>query len=164
MKVLDLFSGIGGYSLGLEAAGFETVAFSEIEPFCDKVLKKHWPKVPNLGDITKLTGENIYERVGKIDVICGGFPCQSVSIAGKKAGFEDRKKSGLWYEYSRLIGEIKPKYVIIENVRNLLNIGMMEVLKSLDSHGYDCEWQVISARDVGARHLRERIWVVAWRR
>lgn len=162
IKVLDLFSGIGGFSLGLEAAGFETVAFSEIEPFCDQVLKKHWPKVPNLGDITKLNKENIYERVGRIDCICGGFPCQSVSIAGRKAGFEDRKKSGLWYEYKRLIEEIKPRFVIIENVRNLLNIGFAEVIKDLCDLGYDAEWEVISARSVGARHLRERVWIVAY--
>lgn len=162
MRVLDLFSGIGGFSLGLEAAGFETVAFSEIEEFPISVLKKHWPQIPNLGDITKLTKENIYERVGNIDVICGGFPCQSVSIAGRKAGFEDRKKSGLWYEYKRLIEEIKPRWVIIENVRNLLNIGFAEVLQDLCNLGYDAEWEVISARSCGARHLRERIWIVAY--
>lgn len=162
LKVLDLFSGIGGFSLGLEAAGMKTVAFSEIEEFPIQVLKKHWPQIPNLGDITKLTKENIYERVGSIDVICGGFPCQSVSIAGRKAGFDDRKKSGLWYEYKRLIKEIKPRFVIIENVRNLLNIGFAEVLQDLCDLGYDAEWEVISARSVGARHLRERIWIVAY--
>lgn len=162
LKVLDLFSGIGGFSLGLEAAGMETVAFSEIEEFPIQVLKKHWPQIPNLGDITKLTKENIYDRVGSIDVICGGFPCQSVSVAGRKAGFEDKKKSGLWYEYKRLIKEIKPRFVIIENVRNLLNIGFAEVIKDLCEIGYDAEWEVISARSVGARHLRERIWIVAY--
>ncbi len=162
LKVLDLFSGIGGFSLGLETAGMETVAFCEIEKFPSDVLNKHWPMIPNLGDITKLTGEEIYERVGKIDVICGGFPCQSVSVAGKREGFENKSKSGLWYEYKRLIEEIKPRWIIIENVRNLLNIGFAEVIKDLCDLGYDAEWEVISARSVGARHLRERIWIVAY--
>ena len=157
LKVLDLFSGIGGFSLGLERTeGFETVAFCEIDKHCQKVLKKHWPDVPTFDDVTKLKGKNFKN----IDVICGGFPCQDISIAGKKEGLKG-ERSGLWSEFKRLIKEVKPQYAIIENVANLRNKGLNQVLKDLWSIGYDCEWHIISASSIGAPHLRERVWIVA---
>jgi DNA (cytosine-5)-methyltransferase 1 len=117
LKVLDLFSGIGGFSLGLErTGGFETVAFCEIEPFPRKVLAKHWPDVPCFHDVRTLTASD----VGPIDVITGGFPCQDISLAGKQAGLGTETRSGLWSEIVRLVGELRPQFVIVENVANLL--------------------------------------------
>ena len=111
LKVLDLFSGIGGFSLGLErTGGFETVAFCEINKFCQKVLKKHWPEVPIFEDVTKLKGE----QVGQVDIICGGFPCQDLSTSGQGAGVGG-ERSGLWREMARLASELRPKYIIMEN-------------------------------------------------
>ena len=115
MNVLDLFSGIGGFSLGLERAGMKTVAFCEIEPFCRAVLAKHWPGVPIYEDVRSLTGAGLASAGIVPDAICGGFPCQDISIAGKGAGL-DGERSGLWHEYRRLIAEIRPRWVIIENV------------------------------------------------
>lgn len=166
MRILDLFSGIGGFSLGLEKAGFKTAAFCEFDEHARKVLKKHWPTVPIFNDVNTLTGLEVEFTVGKIDVICGGFPCQDISVAGKQRGLINEEgsvtRSGLWFEYKRLIGELKPSYVIIENVANLRSNGLVTVLQDLWSLGYDAEWNVISARSVGAVHLRERLWIVAY--
>ena len=119
LTVLDLFSGIGGFSLGLErTGGFRTVAFCEIEDYPRKVLDKHWPGVPCHPDVTKLRGDD----VGPVDVICGGFPCQDISLAGAGAGLAG-ERSGLWREYARLIGELRPRYAIIENVSSLVSGG-----------------------------------------
>ena len=163
MKVLDLFSGIGGFSLGLERAGMETVAFCEINPFCQQILKKHWPHVPIHGDITELRGKD----VGPVDLICGGFPCQDISIAGQQKGI-DGEKSGLWTEMARLISDIRPQYAIVENVSELLR-GPNEkkggwfgrVLRDLAEIGYDAEWHCIPASVFGAPHVRPRVWIVA---
>ncbi len=165
-KVLDLFSGIGGFSLGLErAGGFETVAFCEIEDFPRRVLAKHWPKVPCYHDVTKLTGD-ILKRDGlSVDIICGGFPCQNISNAGAAHGVNnglDGDRSGLWFEYARIIGEVRPRYAIIENVKNLTGNGLDEVLRSLAKIGYDAEWDVIPGPFVGAPQPRERVWIVAY--
>lgn len=192
LKVLDLFSGIGGFSLGLErTGGFETIAFCEIEPFCQRVLKKHWPDVPIYDDVTKLCrriydcepenedGEVICPRceiefgqcecigtdqfldeVGQPDVICGGFPCQDISIIGKGGGLSS-KRSGLWFEYLRIIGELEPKLVIIENVYALLHRGLPTILYGLNEIGYNAQWHIISASSIGAPHLRERCWIIA---
>jgi DNA (cytosine-5)-methyltransferase 1 len=170
LRVLDLFSGIGGFSLGLErTGGFETVAFCEIEPFPRKVLAKHWPEVPCYEDVTKLTGD-ILERDGiSVDVITGGFPCQDLSTAGKQAGMDEGTRSGLWSEIVRLIGELRPQYVIVENVAALLS-GPIEkrggwfgrVLGDLAGCGYDAEWENIPASALGAPHRRERVWIVAY--
>lgn len=158
LKVLDLFSGIGGFSLGLErAGGFETVAFCEIDKAAQKVLKKHWPNVPIFEDVSTLKGE----QLGTIDVICGGFPCQDISLAGKGAGLEGAR-SGLWFEFHRLIKEIKPSWVIAENVAALRSRGLDQVLRSLAEIGYDAEWHCIPASAVGAKHTRDRIWIIAY--
>lgn len=158
MNVLDLFSGIGGFSLGLERAGMKTVAFCEVDKKCQQVLKKHWPGVPIFDDVSTLKGEDIEETV---DVICGGFPCQDISLAGKGAGLEG-ERSGLWTEFHRLIKEIKPKYAIIENVSALRSRGLDQVLREISEIGYDAEWHCITAASVGAPHRRDRIWIVAY--
>ena len=158
MNVLDLFSGIGGFSLGLERAGMKTVAFCEVDKKCQQVLKKHWPDVPIFDDVTTLKGKDIEETV---DVICGGFPCQDISLAGKGAGLEG-KRSGLWSEFKRLIEEIKPKYAIIENVSALRNRGLDQILRSLSEIGYDSEWHCITASSIGAPHRRDRVWILAY--
>src|SRR4051812_44846123 len=121
LRTLDLFSGIGGFSRGLErTGGFQTVAFCEIEPFCRRVLAKHWPDVPCYEDIKTLTADRLLDDgLVPVDVICGGFPCQDISVAGKGAGI-DGERSGLWSEYARLIGEIQPRFIIVENVSALL--------------------------------------------
>lgn len=158
LRVLDLFSGIGGFSLGLErTGGFETVAFCEIEEFPRKVLRKHWPYVPIFEDVRKLKGDD----VGTVDVICGGFPCQDISSAGKKAGIGGIKSS-LWKEYDRIIGEIRPKFVVVENSSALLNRGLDVVLSDLAARGYDAEWMCIPAAELGAPHGRDRLWLVAY--
>lgn len=157
MRLLDLFSGIGGFSLGLERAGFRTVAFCEIAPSCRHLLATHWPDVPCFDDVTTLTGE----MVGPVDAICGGFPCQDISFAGKGAGLAG-ERSGLWREYARLIGELRPRYVIVENVAALLGRGLGDVLGDLASLGYDAWWDCIPAAAVGAPHRRDRLWIVAY--
>ena len=159
MKVLDLFSGIGGFSLGLERAGMTTVAFCEIEEYPRKVLAKHWPDVLIYKDIRELDG---IQYKGTVDLICGGFPCQDISLAGKGEGIRDGTRSGLWAEYKRLIDEVKPSYAIIENVANLRSKGLVTVLQDLWESGYDAEWYIIPAGGLGFPHLRERIWIVAY--
>jgi len=162
MKVLDLFSGIGGFSLGLERTqGFQTVAFCEIEPFCRRVLAKHWPEVPCYDDVRSLTAERLAADGIAVDAICGGFPCQDISVAGKGAGLAG-ERSGLWREYARLIGELRPRYVIVENVSALLGRGLDAVLGDLATLRYDAEWHCIPASAVGAPHRRDRIWIVAY--
>lgn len=156
----SLFSGIGGMDLGLERAGMTCKWQVEIDPFCQKVLKKHWPDVKKYGDIRELTGDEL-ERV---DVIAGGFPCQDLSCAGKRAGI-DGERSGLWAEYARLLGFLRPKFVLIENVSGLLaNEPMRRVLGDLFALGFDAQWESIPAASVGAPHLRDRVWVFAYSR
>lgn len=162
LKVLDLFSGIGGFSLGLErTGGFETVAFCEIEEFPRNVIKKHWPDVPCYRDVRELTAERLAADGIAVDVICGGFPCQDISTAGKGAGLAG-ERSGLWSEIARLVSELRPRYVIVENVSALLGRGLGTVLGDLAEIGYDAEWHCIPASHVGAPHRRDRIWIVAY--
>lgn len=156
MKVLDLFSGIGGFSLGLERAGMHTVAFCEIDPFARQVLKKHWPKTPVCDDVRTMRGT----EYGAIDVVCGGFPCTDISRAGKMAGLAG-ERSGLWGEMRRIIGEAAPKFVIIENVARLCADGLDTVLTDLDALGFDAEWHCIPGFAVGAPQVRDRVYVVA---
>jgi len=162
LRVLDLFSGIGGFSLGLErTGGFETVAFCEIEPFPRKVLAKHWPDVPCYDDVRTLTAERLAANGIAVDVICGGFPCQDLSTAGRGAGLAG-ERSGLWSEIARLVGELRPSYVIVENVSALLGRGLGTVLGDLAEVGYNAEWHCIPASAVGAPHRRDRIWIIAY--
>lgn len=166
MNVLDLFSGIGGFSLGLERAGMKTVAFCEIDPYAKKVLKKHWPDVPIYSDVRELNYARLCsDGIDKIDLICGGFPCQDISVAGKQAGITGQR-SGLWSEIARLISEIRPLYAIMENVTNLLagerGAWFGRVLGDLAEIGYDAEWHCVPASALGASHRRDRVWVVAY--
>ena len=160
LNVIDIFSGIGGFSIGLEAAGLQTVAFCEINPFCRKILTKHWPSVPIFTDITAIHKEDL-KALLRIDLIAGGFPCQDISVAGKGGGIK-AKRSGLWKEFARLINEIRPKYAIIENVANLRSQGLISVLQDLWEIGYDAEWHCIPASAFGAPHRRDRIWIIAY--
>lgn len=162
LKLLDLFSGIGGFSLGLErTGGFETVAFCEIEPFPRKILNKHWPEVPCYEDVRELTGSKLAADGIAIDAISAGFPCQDISTAGKQAGL-DGERSGLWSEVARLIRELQPRIVFLENVSALLSNGLGRVLGELAECGYDAEWQSIPAWAVGKPHNRSRVWIMAY--
>ena len=160
LNVLDIFSGIGGFSIGLEAASMQTVAFCEINPFCRKILTRHWPSIPIFSDITTIDKKDL-KTLPTIDVIAGGFPCQDISVAGKGGGI-NAKRSGLWKEFARLINEIRPKYAIIENVANLRSKGFINVLQDLWEIGYDAEWHCIPASAFGAPHRRDRIWIIAY--
>jgi DNA (cytosine-5)-methyltransferase 1 len=159
---LIFFRASEGFSLGLErAGGFETVAFCEIEPYCRRVLAKHWPGVKQYDDVRTLTADTLRQDGIAVDVICGGFPCQDISFAGKGAGLAG-ERSGLWFEYARLIGELRPSFVIVENVGALLSRGLDAVLGTLATLGYDAEWDCIPASAVGAPHVRDRVWIVAY--
>ena len=160
LKVLDLFSGIGGFSLGLESTEeFETIAFVEKDKFCQKVLKKHWPNIKIEEDIRNVKGEK-YEA----DVITGGFPCQPFSVAGKRKGRDDDRY--LWDETIRVVRECKPRWFIGENVEGLVNIdnGMVlrQVQTDLEKEGFEVQCFVIPASGIGAWHQRKRIWIVAY--
>lgn len=154
----SLFSGCGAMDLGLEWAGFECKWQVEINEFAREILGRHWPRVPKHGDISGISGGQL-ERV---DLIAGGFPCQDLSCAGKQAGI-DGSRSGLWAQFFRLIGDLRPRYVLIENVTGLLgNEPMRRVLGDLSSIGFDAEWKVLRASDFGAPHERERVFVLAY--
>ena len=161
MNVLDLFSGIGGFSLGLERAGMRTVAFCEIELFARTVLRKHWPAVPCYDDIRTIGSARLAADGITPDVLCGGFPCQDISLAGSGTGI-DGERSGLWKHYARLVGEIRPHHVIVENVSALLGRGIDRVLGDLAALGYDAEWHCIPAFYAGIPQPRDRIWIVAY--
>jgi DNA (cytosine-5)-methyltransferase 1 len=167
VKVLDLFAGIGGFTIGFEKAGFETVAFCEIEPYAQKVLRKNWPEVPIYDDVRTITAERLVSDGIRVDVITGGFPCQDISIAGNQAGIEG-ERSGLWTECARLIGEIRPRYAVFENVTNLLNgergDWFKRVLWDISQIGYDAEWHCIPASELGAHHHRDRVWIICYPR
>jgi len=165
MRVLDLFSGIGGFSLGLESVGMRTVGFCEIEPFPRAVLAHHWPSVPIHDDVRTLSVATVpwlrAEAARGIDLICGGFPCQDISCAGKGAGLGGAR-SGLWSEFSRLVGELGPRWLLAENVGALKQRGIDRVCADLEGHGY-AVWPLLvgAGVGVGAPHRRERIWIVA---
>ena len=164
MKILDLFSGIGGISLGLERAGMQTVAFCEIEPFQRAVLRKHWPEVPVYEDIRTVSAD-VLRRFGidAVDIVAGGFPCQDVSVAGKGLGVERGKRSGLWREMFRIIRELMPRWVLAENVPALRTRGADLVIADLEAAGYAVWPLVVGAWSVGAPHKRDRVWIVAYR-
>jgi len=161
LRHLDLFSGLGGFSLGLEATGgFETVAFCDIEKFSRKVLKKHWPNVKQYKDIKELTYEQIKEdTLAPIDIVTGGYPCQPFSIAGSQRGEKDKRH--LWPDMFRIVKECKPTWVIGENVSGHIKLGLDTVLQDLESEGYSVRAFSISASSIGANHQRERVWIVA---
>lgn len=151
---LDLFSGIGGFALAAQWAGFHTVGFSEVDSFCCKVLKKHWPDVPNWGDV-----RNVYYD-GKLDLITGGFPCQPFSVAGKKKGNKDDRH--LWPYFRQIIRNHHPRFVVAENVTGIVNMELDAILDDLEACGYAPQTFVIPACAVGAPHRRERVWIVAY--
>ena len=163
LKVLDLFSGIGGFSYAAEkiVGGFKTTQFVEIDPYCQSVLRKNFPNVPIHDDIKTFKG-----KPGQFDVFTAGFPCQDLSVAGRQKGIGEGTRSGLFYEIIRLLGEIQPKFILFENVRNLLShekgSTFQEILFQIAKGGYDAEWSIISAKDVGACHKRERLWIIAY--
>jgi DNA (cytosine-5)-methyltransferase 1 len=156
LTVGSLFSGIGGLDLGLERAGMRVAWQAEVDPYCRRVLARHWPEVPNLGDVTGVR----WEDVERPDVVCGGFPCQPVSVAGRRRAQEDHR--WLWPEVERCVRHLRPRYVLVENVPGLLVRGMGDVLGGLAALGYDAEWEGVPAAALGAPHLRWRIFVVAY--
>lgn len=162
MNVLDLFSGVGGFSLGLERAGMKTVAFCEFDEDARRVLKKHWPDVPIYEDVRKLDAT---EFKGTIDVVCGGFPCQDLSFGGNQAGFSG-ERSSLYLEMLRIISECLPRYAIFENVAALISGDggrwFARFLYDLAEVGFDAEWHCIPASEFGANHHRDRVWIIAY--
>ena len=159
MRFGSLFAGIGGFDIGLERAGMVCEWQVEIDAYAQAVLKKHWPNVRRHADVRTFPPK---EGEWGVDVICGGFPCQDISVAGKGAGLAGAR-SGLWYEFARIIGELRPRFVIVENVAALLTRGIGTVLGDLSALGYDAEWHVIPASAVGAPHRRERVWIIGIR-
>jgi DNA (cytosine-5)-methyltransferase 1 len=159
IKIGSLFAGIGGFELGLERAipGAQTIWQVEKEPFCQSILKKHWPHAQLYDDVCAVGAHNL----PPVDILCGGFPCQDISIAGSKEGLNG-KKSGLWFEMRRIISELRPPIIILENVSAILVRGLSSVLADLAALRYDAEWCIASARDFGAPHLRERWFCVAY--
>lgn len=165
MRSIELFAGIGGIALAAEWVGIETVAFCERDPFCQKVLKKHWPDVPIFDDVKTLNREvleeaGIIEPGGTIDIISGGFPCQPFSAAGRKKGREDDRD--LWPEMFRIIQELKPTWVVGENVANFVNMELERTCTDLESEGYETQTFIIPACGVDAKHQRNRTFVVAY--
>jgi DNA (cytosine-5)-methyltransferase 1 len=161
LRVGDAFAGIGGMSLGLHlAGGFETRWFIEIDEFCQRVLAKHWPNVPQYGDIRDVRGSDL----PTIDVLTAGVPCQPASVAGQQRGAADER--WLWGEFARLVRELRPRWVLAENPTGILSVdagrGFGTVLRELAESGYDAEWQSIPASAVGAPHIRDRVWLVAY--
>ena len=159
---LSLFSGIGGLDLAAERAGFCTVGQCEWADYPTKVLEKHWPDVPRWRDIRTLTGDDFYERTGMrtVDVISGGFPCQPFSVAGKRRGKEDDRF--LWPEMLRVVKELRPAWVVGENVAGIISVAIDQVLSDLESIGYACQAFVIPACAVDAPHRRDRCAIVAY--
>jgi DNA (cytosine-5)-methyltransferase 1 len=155
MKFISLFAGIGGFDLGLERAGMTCVAQVEKDEWARKVLAKHWPNVPRFGDIYDVTGNELPAA----DLICGGFPCQPFSVAGKRQGTRDDRH--LWPEYLRLIEQVRPRWVIGENVLGLINMALDGLLSDLENAGYTAETLIIPAVSVDAPHRRDRVWIVA---
>jgi hypothetical protein len=155
LTVGSLFSGIGGLDLGLERAGMTVLWQSEIHPYGCRVLAKHWPDVPNLGDITTID----WSKVEPVDVICGGYPCQPFSYAGIRQGGNDPRH--LWPHFLDAIRRLRPRYALLENVPGHLSLGFGRVLGDLAESGYDATWDCIPAAAVGAPHRRDRVFVVA---
>lgn len=170
MKMLSLFSGIGGIDLAADWAGIETVAMCEIEPFCQKVLNKHWPEVVKYSDVRTVTKKQLEkDKIEKIDILAGGFPCQPFSSVGQRRGQEDEKY--LWNEMLRIVGEVKPKWVLGENVAGLLSIADISgtpggtfgtIISDLAQVGYRVGWSCYGANEIGAQHKRDRVFIIAY--
>lgn len=165
MNVLDIFSGIGGFSLGLERAGLNTIAFAECEPYCRRVLRRHWPSIPIYEDVADITRARLdQDGIGSVDIIAGGFPCQDIASVGKQAGLA-APRSGLWSHCPRLLGETG-SIGIFENVAALLagasGRWFEQILWDLSAIGYDAEWHCIRASAVGCNHSRDRVWLIAY--
>lgn len=161
LRVLDLFSGIGGFSLGLErTGGFETAAFCEIEPIASRVLATHWPHVRHFSDVRELNASTLSGY--RIDAICGGFPCQDASVANTSGEGASGDRTGLYSEIVRLAGELGVQFILMENVTNLLNRGFGDVLGALAAIRFDAEWECISARELGFDHERDRLFILAY--
>jgi DNA (cytosine-5)-methyltransferase 1 len=152
----SLFSGVGGMDKGLEDAGWECAFQIELDPYCAAVLEKHWPNVPRFGDITEVDPDEL----PACDLLAGGFPCQPVSVAGPRRGTADPR--WLWPAFARLIGALRPRLVLVENVPGLIHRGLDVVLSDLAALGFDAEWSVLSACALGAPHTRERLFIVAY--
>lgn len=153
----SLFSGIGGIDLAFERAGFQIAFQVEIDDYCNRILERHWPHVERRRDVRECSAGNL----PAVDVLVGGFPCQDISAAGKGAGIKEGNRSGLWIEFARIIGEIRPRIVLLENVAAITSNGGTRVIADLAALGYDAEWGVVPASAVGAPHRRERWWCVA---
>lgn len=151
----NLFSGIGGIDLGLQWAGFQTAWQVEIDPFANRVLEKYWPSVQRFPDVRSVGKHNLTP----VTIISGGSPCQDISIAGKRAGLAG-ERSGLWFEYARVVGELRPDWVLIENVDRLLRTDGDQVLRGMEEEGYTCWPLVLGAWSVGATHRRNRAWIL----
>jgi DNA (cytosine-5)-methyltransferase 1 len=156
LTVGSLFAGIGGLDLGLERAGMRVIWQVEKDAYCRAVLAKHWPSVPQYEDVKDVGRGNL----APVDLICGGFPCQDISVAGKGAGLAGAR-SGLWGEYIRIVRELRPRYVLVENVSALLVRGLDRVLGDLAASGYAAEWDCLPASAVGAPHRRDRLFIIA---
>lgn len=153
----SLFAGIGGIDLGLERAGMRCAWQVEIDDYCQKVLARHWPDVPKFRDVRSVGAHNL----PAVDLIAGGFPCQDISASGPRTGLAG-ERSGLWREFARIIGELRPRYVLVENVSDLIYRGIERVLGDLAALLYDAEGEVIPACAFGAPHTRERMFIVAY--
>jgi DNA (cytosine-5)-methyltransferase 1 len=160
LLVLDLFSGIGGFSLGLHWAGLRTIAFCESDPFCRGVLARHWPGIPIYPDIRTLSAAALERDGVRPGLVCGGFPCQDASLAGPGSGL-DGARTGLWGEMARLLGECRPDWVVAENVPGLRSRGADRILADLEALGYQSWPLVVGAVHAGAPHRRRRVWIVA---
>ncbi len=158
LRVGSLFSGAGLCDLGFTRAGLRHEFFCEIDPFCRSILARHWPGVPAFEDIRALRGA----ALPKVDLLAGGFPCQDVSSIGKRKGIAENTRSGLWLEFARLIQEVNPRYVLIENVKGLLSGGLEIVLSDLSRLGYAATWHCLPAAALGAPHIRERVFILAY--
>ena len=161
MRVLSLFSGIGGLDLGLQRAGMTICGQVELDPWCRRVLAKHWPEVPRHEDVRTAAAWWSSQPRPAVDLVAGGFPCQDVSDAGRRTGIEG-EHSGLWAHFAAVVRVLRPQFVLVENTPGLLVRGMGRVLGDLAASGYDAEWDCIPAAAVDAPHLRTRVWILAY--
>ncbi len=161
MLHVDLFSGVAGFALASSWMGWQTTGFCEIDPYCRRVLARHWPEVPIHDDIRTLTADIVRGWTGgrPVDVVTGGFPCQPWSVAGKQLGADDPRH--LWPEMARVIAEVRPRWVVAENTPGIVKLGLDDVLSDLESLGYACGTVVVPACAVSALHRRDRLWIVA---